>query len=396
MLQKKGKIWYVVLNYKENGKWKKKWISTGEVSARAARAVEKDLEYRASAGLIKVQAEKAVATLASHFDRYLDLCVKPPSRKPSTYENYRYVRNRVCRLLGDKKLDRITSEDIDAYIKAELEAGISHTLIRLEYRVMRLAFQAAVKWKLLVVNPCDAVTPPAPVKYEAHVATMEEVQKLLETAGACAIPIREVVVCLGALCGLRRGEMCALEWKDVDMDEGSITVRHTMARRYNEDIKDGHYYKVFRGSKKTSLVIDDAKTEASAGKIYIPSLAVDALRRMYLWQQRNRMLLGMCYTDNGLVLCHEDGHPCAPNWIYQEFEELLKETGLPHLRVHDLRHTAATLLLEQGVDIKLVSRQLRHSDTVITQNLYQHVTDRLARTSADAMDALFDKKEKAK
>lgn len=253
-----------------------------------------------------------------------------------------------------------------------------------------------MKWKLIIVNPCDAVTPPAPVKYEAHVATMEEVQKLLETAGAYAIPIREVVVCLGALCGLRRGEMCALEWKDVDMDEGSLTVRHTMARRYNKDIANGHYYKVFKGSKKTSLVIDEAKTEASAGKIYIPSLAVDALRRMYLWQQRNRMLLGMCYTDNGLILCHEDGHPCAPNWIYQEFEALLKETGLPHLRVHDLRHTAATLLLEQGVDIKLVSRQLRHSDTVITQNLYQHVTDRLARTSADAMDALFEKKEKAK
>ena len=193
------------------------------------------------------------------------------------------------------------------------------------------------------------MTPPAPVKYEAHVATMEEVQKLLETAGAYAILIREVVVCLGALCGLRRGEMCALEWKDVDMDEGSLTVRHTMARRYNKDIANGHYYKVFKGSKKTSLVIDEAKTEASAGKIYIPSLAVDALRRMYLWQQRNRMLLGMCYTDNGLVLCHEDGHPCAPNWIYQEFEALLKETGLPHLRVHDLRHTAATLLLEQGV-----------------------------------------------
>ena len=83
MLQKKGKIWYVVLNYKEGNKWKKKWISTGTPSAREAKRIEKDIEYKATEGIIKVKAEKDIPTLRAFFDQWMDVCVKPPSRKPA-------------------------------------------------------------------------------------------------------------------------------------------------------------------------------------------------------------------------------------------------------------------------------------------------------------------------
>lgn len=112
---------------------------------------------------------------------------------------------------------------------------------------------------------------------------------------------------------------------------------------------------------------------------------------MKLWQDKCRFKMGPCYEDTGMVIVYETGRPPEPNLVYSIFQELQKEADLPPMRVHDLRHTAATLLLAQGVDIKLVSHQLRHSDVAITQNIYQHVTEALARKSADAMDEIFAK-----
>lgn len=390
MLQKKGKIWYVVLNYKEGNKWKKKWISTGTPSAREAKRIEKDIEYKATEGIIKVKAEKDIPTLRAFFDQWMDVCVKPPSRKPATYENYKYVSNKICRSLGNMKVNRITPEILEKYIKEELAAGTSHTCIRLEYRVLKVALKSAVRWKLIAVNPCEAVDPPSPTPSPAKVATIDEVQQLLDITSKDSVPINHLVICLGALAGLRRGEMCALEWADVDLDANILYIRHSMSRKDNDILAGGTYYKVFHG-QKSSLVMDKVKTDASAAPICIPSIVSDALHRMKLWQNKNRILLGQCYNDNDLVLCHEDGSPCEPSYIYHCFQKLLKANNFPHLRVHDLRHTAATLLLAQGVDIKLVSHQLRHSDVSITQNLYEHVTEKLARTSADAMDDLFRK-----
>ena len=393
MLQKKGNIWYVVLNYKKGGRWCKKWVSTRTQSLREARAVEKDLEYKASVGLIKVCAARDIPTLRQHLDKWLEVCIKPPSRKPATYENYVTVSKRVCRMLGDRKITQITTQDIDEYIKSELEHHISHTLIRTQCRILKSAFKTAISWRILSVNPMDAVTPPAATKSPSKAASVEDVHALLQTAMESDRPIDYVIIALGALCGLRRGEICGLEWNDVDLERHTLHIRHSMSRRENSTIEDGTFYRIFPG-KVSSLVLDKVKTDDSEAIICIPDLAVEALRRMRTWQQRNRMLMGPCYRDRGLVCCFEDGRPCEPNWIYHALQRLLKSAGLPHMRVHDLRHTAATLLLLQGVDIKLVSHQLRHANVATTQNIYQHVTDQLARRSADAMDQLFSKEEK--
>ncbi len=388
MLQKKGNIYYVVVNYKKGDKWTKKWISTRTSSLREAKLIEKETEYKASVGLMKVQAERDIPTLRGFLDEWLETCIKPPRRKPATYENYQLVARRICRFLGDRKLNRITARDFDEYIHEELKAGISHTYVRTQCRILKSAFTTAIGWQMIAVNPMEAVTLPPPTKSPSKAAPIEDIQKLLAYAEQSQRPVDFVIIALGALCGLRKGEICGLEWKDVDFERHTLHIRHSMSRRDNSTIEDGTFYRIWPG-KISSLVLDKVKTDESEAEIYIPDLAVEALERMKLWQQRNRMLFGCCYKDSGMVCAFEDGRPCEPNWIYNEFRRMLDAAGLPRMRVHDLRHTAATLLLLQGVDIKLVSHQLRHANVATTQNIYQHVTDQLAKRSASAMDELF-------
>ena len=388
MLQERNGIYFVVLNYKEGSKWKKKWISTGTGRYRDAKAIEKKIMSDAAAGILPVRSKASTPTLREFLFRWLDVCIKPPSRKPATYESYLRIAKTVSDFMGDTKIDRLDSSDIDAYMKARLKAGTSHTTVRIEFRTLRSALNTARRWKLLVINPCTDATQPAAEKNRARVADVADVQKLLAAAAAENNPMMYVVVTLGALCGLRRGEICGLEWKDVDFDRSLLHIRHSLSRRENSTIEDGTYYRIFPGTK-SSLVLDHTKTLDSESDIFIPPIAVDALRRMYAWRNKNRLALGPCFKDSGLVTSHEDGRPAEPNWIYTSFIKFLDKLGLPRMRVHDLRHTAATILLMQGVDIKLVSRQLRHSDITITQNTYQHVTEALAKKSAAAMDELF-------
>lgn len=395
MLQKKGNIYYVVINYKKGDRWTKKWISTRTSNLREARLIEKETEYKAAVGLIKVQAEGDIPTLRGFLDEWLETCIKPPRRKPATYENYVLVARHVCDFLGDRKINRITARDFDEYIHSEMKRGISATFIRTQCRILKGAFSTAMGWQMIAVNPLASVTLPAPTKPPSKAASIEDVQALLTYTAENGRPADYVIVTLGALCGLRRGEICGLEWKDVDLEKHILHIRHSMSRRDNKTLEDGAFYRVFPG-ERSSLILDKVKTDESEAPIYIPDLAVEALERMRLWQQRNKIMLGCCYHDHGLVCCFEDGRPCEPNWIYNEFQRILKAAGLPHMRVHDLRHTAATLLLLQGVDIKLVSHQLRHANVATTQNIYQHVTDQLAKRSASAMDELFSPGKKDK
>lgn len=390
MLQKKGNYYYIVLNVKNNetGKWIKKWIPTKTQSRREAKKIENDLLYKVDMGLLKAVPEKEVPILSIFLKNWLEICIKPPLRKPSTYENYIYVVNKVTKQLGSMKINLLTPEHIERYMNNELRHGTSHTVMRLILRVLKVAFKAAVKWKLISINPCENVVPPSPTKSPSMAADVSDIKRLLEITKEDSNPINHVIICLGALVGLRKGEMCALEWKDVDFENNILNIRHSMARRSNHLLGDKKYYKVFK-YKNSSIVLDDVKTDASASSIYIPQIAMDALLSMKKWQSLNQNILKSCYMDNDLVLCFEDGRPCEPNYVYRRFKKLLIANGLPEMRVHDLRHTAATLLLIQGVDIKLVSHQLRHSDVTITQNLYQHVTDTLAQKSAIAMDKLF-------
>ncbi len=173
----------------------------------------------------------------------------------------------------------------------------------------------------------------------------------------------EALYVLALTTGLRQGELLALRWRDVDLGDGSLRVVGTL-------------YRLGKGS----LTIGPPKTAGSRRQVTLPSLAVDALGRHKDNQSAQRLLCGDAWEDHGLVFTNEVGRPMdATNLRRRYFQPLLERAGLPRIRFHDLRHTAATLLLSQDVHPKIVSERLGHSRVGITLDLYSHVTPTMQR-----------------
>jgi len=172
--------------------------------------------------------------------------------------------------------------------------------------------------------------------------------------------------------GMRQGELLALRWKDVDLEAASLSVRGTLTRS-----PDG-------------LTVAEPKTTGSRRHVFLGIIAVDALRRHRVNQTAERLLKSPEWENNDLVFANEVGKPIeASNLRRRSFQPLLEKAGLPRIRFHDLRHSAATLLLTQGIHPKVVSERLGHSKVSITLDLYSHVTPTLQKEAAMALDALI-------
>jgi integrase len=172
--------------------------------------------------------------------------------------------------------------------------------------------------------------------------------------------------------GMRLGELLALSWNNVDLDGAALSVRGTLYRSGG------------------TLNIAEPKTAGSRRHVSLGGIAVDALRRHRVNQTAERLLRGPAWEDNDLVFANEVGKPIEPsNLRRRSFEPLLVKAKLPRIRFHDLRHSAATLLLSQGTHPKIVSERLGHSRVSITLDLYSHVTPTMQREAAERLDAVL-------
>jgi integrase len=169
---------------------------------------------------------------------------------------------------------------------------------------------------------------------------------------------------LAASTGMRRGEMLGLRWVDVDLDRGRVAVRQTL---------------VIAGRQ---VVISEPKTSRSRRSIALDPRSVAALRSWRAAQAAERLAWGAGWTDSGLVFTREDGTPIHPEWLSDAFEWRIKTAGLPRIRLHDLRHTHASLGLAAGVPIKVMSERLGHTSSSFTADAYQHVTPGLEEEAA--------------
>jgi integrase len=195
-----------------------------------------------------------------------------------------------------------------------------------------------------------------------QVLTPEQVKSLLEAA---TMDRFHALYVLAVATGLRQGELLGLRWEDVDFGGAMLRVRFALHEL------DGH------------LSLDEPKTAKSKRPVDLPEVAVTALR-----EHRERMLSEG--HPHGLVFCDTDGGPVRrPNLIRRSFLPLLKTAGLPRIRFHDLRHTAATLLLLQGVHPKVVQERLGHSQISVTLDTYSHVLPSMGKEAAARLDAFF-------
>ncbi len=305
-------------------------------------------------------------SLSTFFGRWLAL--NASRLRPSTIRAYRLDAQRLLPFLGRVPLRSLKPGMIASTYASLLESGLSVRSVEQTHCVLHLALKQAMHWGIIGRNPSELVTPPRPHTREMTALNRSQLQYLLNvTAGS---RWHALWVLLGTT-GLRLGEALGLKWDDVDLAEGRLVVRRTLQRHPG------------RG-----LLFAPPKTEKSRRTIHLSEAARHSLLG-HLQSEPNRRAQAKDWIETGLVFTNVHGGPVESGEINRALTRALRAAGLPHVRVHDLRHTVASILLESAVHPKIVQELLGHSTIRLTLDTYSHLTPALHRQAAQTMDLVL-------
>jgi integrase len=366
--------WAIIIDQRDpsTGKRKRKWHSF-KGTKRQAQIESAKLVAAVSDGSY---LEPRKTTLADFLPRWLNHIRSQVS--PKTYERYSgLVKMNIIPLIGAVQMSKLKPAQIsDAYAKAlsggrqdDKAGGLAPRTVGHIHRVLKQALSQAVAWEELARNPADAVDPPMvewqPMQTYDFAQTVELIELVRDT------PIF-IPVLLTVFCGLRRGEICALRWRDIDLAAGQMSVARSVEQT--------------KGGKSKGLRFKSPKS-GKGRTVAIPSTAIDELRAYRAKRAQDFLRLGVGLSDDDLIAAHADGSVMAPIYISQRWERLMKGAKLPRIRFHDLRHTHATHMLANGVHPKIASERLGHSKVGITLDLYSHVIPGMQEDAAAMVDA---------
>ncbi len=297
---------------------------------------------------------------------------------PRTYERYEeVVRLHIIPALGHYYLQKLKPLHIKNFYAKKLEDGLKARTVQNFHNVLHKALDTAVRWNLVARNMCDQVDPPRAEDYEAQPLELEQLKKLMVAAQGHPI---EALFLLTLATGLRRGEILGLKWQDINMNVGTLQVRRVLARVPT----------ILKTVERKGYMEKNTKTKKSRRSIIIAPFALEALKQHRERQNLVKEKAGRFWQDKDLVFCTSMGTPLNPDRdVRIPFKKLLQKAGLPNVRFHDLRHSAATLLLSMGVHPKIVQEILGHSNISITLNIYSHVLPTMQQDAIAKLNAAF-------
>jgi integrase len=307
--------------------------------------------------------------LKTFLEQWLEDVHKPTIRISTLYRYRGILDNHILPELGHIQLQRLTAQQVQALYAKKRREGLAPSSIVKIHQILHMALDSAVHWRLVSRNVCDDVSPPSREKHEIQPLTKEQAQKLLQVARGHRL---EALLPLALATGMRRGEMLGLRWSDIDLVRGSLQVRRSMNR-----------------VGKSGVVESSPKTAKSRRSIVLPRFVIEVLKQHRIRQAEARLKAGERWEDHDWVFCNIYGRFLEPVIVHRLFKALLKEAGLPQIRFHDLRHSAATFLLSMGVHPKVVQELLGHSQISITMDTYSHVLPSMQRDAMDKMDDWF-------
>ncbi len=315
-------------------------------------------------------------TLREYLSMWLES--KKDNLKLTTYSFYKnIIEDRINPILGSIMLSKLKPLHIQEFLNHYAgNKDITSTTVKHYFTTLNTALNQAVKWQLIPNNPCSAVKSPRREKTEMKVLTPEDVNKLLNSVKNGKYGTMFMPILLAVACGLRRGEIVALKWEDIDLENETIRIDESSAMRV-----DG------------KNIITDTKTEKSQRTISLPPFIIPILKDHKKQQAENKLKLGPEYKNNSFVCCWPNGAELTPNYITHTFKKVLKEAGLPDMRFHDLRHTNATLMLLQGINVKVISERLGHSSIDVTLDIYSHIIPQMQKEAAQKLDEIFSSRQ---
>ncbi|MSQ14883.1 MAG: site-specific integrase [Dehalococcoidia bacterium] len=294
-----------------------------------------------------------------------------PNVRPSTHSSYSdLVRLHLIPEIGKVSLAKLTPAQVQALITKKLASGLSPRTVQYIRAVLRRALSQALKWDLVSRNVATLVDPPRVPRNEIMPLGPQQARKLLEAATQERLG---ALYTLGLATGMRQCELLGLRWtEDVDLEQGIIHV-NTALQRIN-----GEYRLV------------EPKTTKSRRTLHLPGIAITVLRAQRAKQLEERLHLGPNWQNTmGLVFTTEFGSPLNRSAVTHGFQKFLARSGLPKVAFHSLRHSAATLLLVQGVPARAIMEVLGHSQISVTMNTYAHILPAMQQEAAAKMDAIL-------
>lgn len=311
-------------------------------------------------------ATKKQRKLAEFLQEWLD---NKPNLRISTRRKYQRLVNYIVADLGSVTLSKLTAEQVQKFITKKLEDGLASKTVHQAYALLRLAVSYAVKWGYVSRNVVDLVDAPRMVSRKGTPLTVEQAKNLLAHLKGHRL---EMVVLTAIVTGMRRGEILALRWADVDIEHRYLIVRRTVDYIYP------HGY-----------VEDEPKTKSGNRRIALPEFYIKLLKAHKVKQERQRRKAGEKWENRDLVFADMTGGYLSPSHLTDDFKTLLIQASIEPIHLHDLRHSAATILISMGIHPKVIQEFLGHSDIAVTMNVYGHLFPTLGDGVAEKFDEAF-------
>ena len=348
----------------ETGKRKKFRFKTKQEAIKKKNEALRELEQ----GTLATGSQRK---LGEYLEDWLENTHKSRLRL-GTYINYQKLIKYIVADLGNVWLQKLTPQQVQAFYSKKLAEKLSSKVVHEIHGVLHLALKNAVRWELVSRNVCDLVTPPRIVSREVMPLSVDQARKLMKHIRGHRL---EVLLTIAVVTGMRRGELLALRWSDIDFERSRLLILHSV------DFIAGYGY-----------VEGKPKTAAGKRAIDLPAFLIEMLKQ-HRAQQAERREKAEGWEDRDLVFPNLSGGYLHPNHMGESFRGLLKDAGLPPMHFHDLRHSAATILLAQGVNIKVIQELLGHSDIAITLRVYGHLLPSMQGDAVETWEDLFQEND---
>lgn len=394
----------------ERGNTRQKWETYDTNSAAKKRKAQ--IEFEQMSGTFIVPSAKTVADLLEEYTSVYGVS----TWAMSTYEARRGLMfNYIIPIIGDMKLDDLNTRVMDRFYQSLLSVKTKVTnnrkptnefltvhTVREIHKLLRNAFNQAVKWELMSKNPCVNATLPKEEHKKREIWTAETLQHALEV---CDDDILSLAINLSFACSLRMGEMLALTWDCVDIDEKNIekgdpsifvnkelqrVSRQAVQALDSRDIVFTFPHMFTTGT--TDLVLKAPKTKTSVRKVFLPRTVALMLTERKKQIEEYKELFGEEYTDYNLVFCHPTGRPMENQVITRALKKLIRDNNLPDVVFHSFRHASITYKLKwNGGDMKSVQGDSGHARVEMVADVYSHIIDDDRRFNAQRFDEQFYK-----
>ncbi|RCX07902.1 site-specific recombinase XerD [Anaerobacterium chartisolvens] len=345
-------LFYVTMDYGKDSAGKRIKITKTFEKKKAAQIALKTFQADKTKGTLVFPSILSVKDFCIY---WLD-DIKSLNCEETTLYGYRNIINRhIIPNIGDYKLQELNTCMINKYFKSRHEEGLSNNTIRKHYDLLKDILKYAVNEDKILKNPLDKIEP---VKTQRNEMCFYSINQLKELFSKVENDRMEIVVKLAGILGLRREEIAGLKWDNVDFEKKIITISQARTQAGKKTIK-----------KRT-------KNRTSNRMLHAPDEIINLLHSIKSGQDKQKILLGDAYIDEGYIMAWENGEAYRPNYLSDLFKKIIDDNKFPPLRLHDLRHTFASIANELGTNLYDISKALGHSQVGTTSQIYTHVFDK--------------------